>query len=230
MIWPYKNKKIVSGLILTLGITISFQNCAKAQFGETKDGVALSIDPKKENTLVCQQEFFLNGDFEDSDDSVGTVNSIVLKDLVSPKWDLYTHIPKWEPLNWSSSGYIEIQSETTHAAASGKRFIELDRYATSGTDGSIAQKIQLSEGDYKLTYSYRSRPSDSASSLLKISWDENLIQSENVLPADNSWQSKSVSLISVASGTHVLRFKAEGISNGMGPHLDQVSIRKICPL
>lgn len=214
-------------------LVILFQNCSQVKFHES----AVSTNLAKQVPLGVEScpEFISNGDFENigvdvsGKNYLGLYNAIPLSTLTFPNWDLYSSIPFWSTTNSLSGGnFIEVQAGTTNKPFSGEKFVELDRRSNLDGLGGIFQQINLSRGDYFLSYYYIARPGDPEKSDLTVFLDDHVVSTQAVGKTDSNWKKKLIPLRIASDGLYTLTFKARGNETGTGPHIDNISLKLDC--
>ena len=152
-----------------------------------------------------------NGSFEADYQSAGT-------------YGFYASISNWTA-NIDPNG-VELRNNVGGSAFDGSNFIELDVHSNS----SISQYIAVTGSDYySLSFAYSPRPGvGSNSNGIEVFWNgasQGIFTGVGYGHSGNVWQTETVTL--VGSGAGLLKFKAIGISDGLGGLLDAVSVTDV---
>jgi hypothetical protein len=155
----------------------------------------------------AQANLIVNGSFEDPQ-------------LPFATWSVFTSIPGWAA---TFGPGIEVQNNYGSPFLDNQD-VELDSHA----NGGIAQLIATDPGaTYLLGFAYSPRNNMSAdSNIIEVFFDDVLldtITASGVGLSDLSWTMFQYQVTATGTGS-VLEFRAAGISDGYGGHLDAVSL------
>lgn len=174
-----------------------------------------------------------NGSFEDTDASVGLVNSRVMNALPNgggSSWDVYATMPGgWYTTTKDPAGF-ELQRNTVVAAQDGSHYIELESH--DGDPTSISNILQnftaAVSGIYQLSFYYQPRQdTEGDNQIHALFGSTDTIVSGPPLPPFGSWTNIIVTAF-LAAGSHTLEFNALGtIDNTLGGFIDNVAVNLI---
>jgi VCBS repeat-containing protein len=154
------------------------------------------------------------------------VNGSFESDDVSGDWAVYPNgITGWQT---SMGPGIEIQTGNIGgiAATDGDQKVELDSHYATDTNSNMYQDIDVSNSNdtvlLQFDYSARNSVNTSASSIIEIYWDSELV--DTITASASGWNTYSYQLSTVGKDTSRLEFRATGTDDTLGGLIDNVKL------
>lgn len=165
---------------------------------------------------IANANLIQNGSFEDINVAAGTYS--VFGNGVVNGWAV------------TSGSGIEIRNNLVGKASNGNNFVELD----SNSNSSMSQAISTTAGSlYDLTFDFSARIGVPANSGISVFWNGVLkadYTADGTNATENNWVAQLLSLTGTGgsgtglNGADLLEFVATGLSDGLGPNLDNITL------
>jgi len=179
----------------------------------------------------------LDGTVGNMDGTVGNIYGYALEDLTGTQWDVFNSLPGWTKGDGTAG--IEIQRNTIIDAYSGDYYVELDSHSKDSdvTNSSMYQEVNLSPGDYELSFMYHARTNgDDDDNGIKVSLGFTDGSSLDLVSVSGTYNDFGPGWIEVvrtftvgagpddSSSLYRLMFAAYGDENSVGGFIDSVEI------